>query len=448
MPNSFKKAITLTGGVSILTGIMVGSGIFFVGSLVLDTTNYSFGFALLAWLIGGLLTLSYALMYGELGSKYPRVGGYYAYLKKAYGPQVGFSAGFFNFVLASSGSVAVLALAFSEVTNNILLTVSAGEVGMTTLVQILLAGVMIVLLTTMNVFGVKLNTVFLKVIMVIKFIPIVTLIILGFTIGTQPLDLSFDMGGVGFFEGATLLGFAVIFTFWAYEGWTNLNTVAEEMQNPQKDLPKALLITMVGVTLLYVLYQASIMQSIDQATLQGTYESGFLFIGIPATMALVGEWGSYIIMGTIFVAILGALNASILSFSRVYFALADDFKALKPLATLHANYQTPVKALIISAVMALILLPFQIGDLISLVAFGGLVFNSLVFISIFINRRRDPEAEGYSVPFYPVLPALTIGITGLLLVAIFIQNPVFSTVGLAVIVLSLPVYYLINQLSQ
>ncbi len=444
MPN-FKKAITLTGGVSILTGIMVGSGIFFVGSLVLDTTNYSPGFALLAWVIGGLLTLSYALMYGELGSKYPRVGGYYAYLKKAYGPVVGFSAGFFNFALASSGSVAVLALAFSEVTNNILLTVSAGATSMSTLVQIILAGVMIVLLTTMNVFGVKLNTFFLKVIMVIKFIPILTLIVLGFTIGTVPLDLSFDMGGVGFFEGLTLLGFAVIFTFWAYEGWTNLNTVAEEMENPRRDLPKALLITLIGVTLLYVFYQASILQSIDQATLQGTYDSGFLFIGIPATLALVGDWGSYIIMGTIFIAILGALNASILSFSRVYFALADDFKALKPFATLDERYKTPVKALILSAVMALILLPFQISDLISLVAFGGLVFNSLVFISIFINRKRDPEAEGYSVPFYPVLPIVTIGITLLLLVAIFIQNPVFSLVGVGVIALSVPVYYLLNR---
>ena len=447
MSNQFKKAITLTGGVSILTGIMVGSGIFFVGSLVLDTTNYSYGFALLAWVIGGLLTLSYALMYGELGSKYPRVGGYYAYLKKAYGPVVGFSAGFFNFVLASSGSVAVLGLAFSEVTNNILLTVSEGSVSLSTPLQIGLAAVMIILLTTMNVFGVKLNTLFLKIIMVVKFIPIVTLIVLGFTLGTQPLDLSFDLGGVGFFEGLSLLGFAVIFTFWAYEGWTNLNTVAEEMENPHRDLPRALLITLVGVTLLYVFYQASILQSIDRATLQGTYDSGFLFIGIPATLALVGSWGSYIIMGTIFIAILGSLNASILSFSRVYFALADDFKALKPLATLNEKYQTPVKALILSAVMALILLPFQISDLISLVAFGGLVFNSLVFISIFINRKRDPEVEGYSVPFYPVLPAVTIGITLLLLVAIFIQNPIFSLVGVGVIALSVPVYYLLNQVK-
>ena len=447
MSNQFKKAITLTGGVSILTGIMVGSGIFFVGSLVLDTTNYSYGFALLAWVIGGLLTLSYALMYGELGSKYPRVGGYYAYLKKAYGPVVGFSAGFFNFVLASSGSVAVLGLAFSEVTNNILLTVSEGSVSLSTPLQIGLAAVMIILLTTMNVFGVKLNTLFLKIIMVVKFIPIVTLIVLGFTLGTQPLHLSFDLGGVGFFEGLSLLGFAVIFTFWAYEGWTNLNTVAEEMENPHRDLPRALLITLVGVTLLYVFYQASILQSIDQATLQGTYDSGFLFIGIPATLALVGSWGSYIIMGTIFIAILGSLNASILSFSRVYFALADDFKALKPLATLNEKYQTPVKALILSAVMALILLPFQISDLISLVAFGGLVFNSLVFISIFINRKRDPEVEGYSVPFYPVLPAVTIGITLLLLVAIFIQNPIFSLVGVGVIALSVPVYYLLNQVK-
>ena len=437
--SSFNKSIKVFGGVSLLTGIIVGSGIFFVGSLVLDVLNYSTGFALVAWLIGGLLTLSYAWMYAHVGAHNPKVGGYYAYLKDAYGPLVGFMAGFFNFVLASSGSIAVLALAFSEVSHNILMTAFGN--GLESWMQITLAAVMIVLLTGMNILGIKLNTTFLKVIMVVKFIPILALILIGFTIGSQPFQLSFDLGGVGFFEGLSLIGFAVIFTFWAYEGWTNLNAVTEEMENPARDLPKALTITIALVIAVYVLYQGSLFRALDPATIEGIVGSGFLFIGIPATMALVGDFGVYIVMGTIFIAILGALNATILSFSRVYFAVAKDYPSLKPLATLDEKRQTPVRALILTGLMALVLVFFRIADLISLVAFGGLVFNTLVFYSIF---KLQKEEGVFKTPLYPYLPAVSIGITLLLLVAIFIQNPVTSLIGVAVIGVSIPVYQLIK----
>ena len=437
--SSFNKSIRVFGGVSILTGIIVGSGIFFVGSLVLDVLNYSPGFALLAWLVGGLLTLSYAWMYAQLGAQHPEVGGYYAYLKLAYGPRVGFMAGFFNFVLASSGSVAVLALAFTEVTNNILYT--AFEIWLDTPVALALAAVMILLLTGMNMLGVKLNTTFLKVIMVIKFIPIIGLILLGLTIGTVPFNLSFSLGGVGFFEGLSLFGFAVIFTFWAYEGWTNLNTVTEEMENPKRDLPRALSLTIGLVIAVYVLYQASVLRALDTGTIEGIVGSGFLFIGIPATMALVGDIGVYIVMGTIFIAILGALNATILSFSRVYFAVAKDFPKLNVIATLDERRQTPVRALAVTALMALILLPFQISDLISLVAFGGLVFNTLIFISLFKLKKKE---DTFVTPLFPYLPMVSIGITLLLLVAIFVQNPLTSLIGVGVIAVAIPVYELIK----
>ena len=446
MKQSFNKSINVLGGISILTGIMVGSGIFFVGSIVLDTLNYSPGFALLAWLFGGILTLTYALMYAELGSKYPEVGGYYAYLKKAYGPVVGFMAGFFNFVLASSGSIAVLALAFSEVTNNLLFT--AFEVSLSMPVQIGLGALMVILFTGFNTLGIKLNTLFLKIIMVLKFVPIITLIILGLLLGTQSISLSFDLGGVGFFEGLSLFGFAVIFTFWAYEGWTNLNNVTEEMENPEKDLPKSLLITMILVTLLYVLYQSSILRVLDTGSINYIYTEVTSFIGIPATIELVGDIGFFMVAGTIFIAILGSLNASILSFSRVYFAVSKDYPVLSPLAKINEKTQTPVRALILTMVMALILLPFQISDLISLVAFGGLVFNTLIFVSIFIFRKKDPNREGYSVPLFPYLPYVSIGITLLLLVAIFIQNPIFSLIGTGVVVLAVPVYYLLKKVEQ
>jgi amino acid transporter len=125
----------------------------------------------------------------------------------------------------------------------------------------------------------------------------------------------------------------------------------------------------------------------------------------------------------------------------VYFAVAQDFPKLQPLATLDEHRQTPVKALLLSALMALVLVPFQIGDLISLVAFGGLVFNTLVFSSIF----KTPHEKGvFKTPFYPYLPVVSMGITVLLLVAIFIQSPLTSLIGLGVIALAIPVYHFIK----
>ena len=438
--------IGVFGGVSILTGIMVASGIFFVGSYVLEATNFSLPLALLAWLLGGLLTLSYGLMYAELGTKFPRSGGYYVYLKEAYGRPVAFASGFFNFVLASSGSIAVLALAFSEVLFNIVATASAGEILLSTAAQWAIAALMIVALTGLNLKGVRLNTRILKTLFVIKAIPISIIIVLGIFQGEQSFDWSLNLNGANVLGLLSGVAFAIIFTFWAYEGWTNLNSVAEEMKNPKRDLPKALAITILGVTALYVLYQFSVFRILSVAELEGIIGSGFVFIGIPATMTILNTLGQYIVMITIALGIFGALNASILTFPRVYYAMSQEEPALKTLGRVDEKSQTPIAAIVVSSVMALILLMFRISDLIALVAFGGLVFNSLVFVALFLFRRKNPTpSEGYSVPGYPYLPAVTIGITLILLVVIFFQNPLSSLVGTAVILLSYPLYWFINR---
>lgn len=440
------STIGVFGGVSILTGIMVASGIFFVGSYVLEATRFSLPLALLAWLLGGLLTLSYGLMYAELGTKFPRSGGYYVYLKEAYGRPVAFASGFFNFVLASSGSIAVLALAFSEVLFNIVATASGGDILLSSGAQWIIAAGMIIALTVLNLKGVRLNTRILKILFVIKAIPITIIILLGIFQGEQSFDWSLNLDGVnllGLFSG---VAFAVIFTFWAYEGWTNLNSVAEEMKNPQRDLPRALALTILGVTALYVLYQFSVFRILSVGELEAIIGSGFVFIGIPATMTLLNTLGQYIVMTTIALGIFGALNASILTFPRVYYAMSQEEAALKTLGRVDEKSQTPFAAILVSSVMALVLLLFRISDLIALVAFGGLVFNSLVFVALFLFRRKNPTPnEGYSVPGYPYVPALTIGITLILLVVIFFQNPTSSLIGSAVIIVSYPLYLVLNK---
>ncbi|MDY0317737.1 MAG: amino acid permease [Candidatus Izemoplasmatales bacterium] len=227
-----KRSIGLFGGISILTGIMVGSGIFFIGSYVLMRTNFSSGTSLLVWLIGGLITLLYGLIYAELGAMMPKAGGYYVYLRDAFGKPVGFLSGFVNFVLASSGSIAALAIAFSLILSNVLSLLFG--ITMSATIMTIISILMIVGLSVINFFGIKIGTLVQKAFLVIKIIPIFLIIILGLLLGTNSVSLSIDFGQMNFFDILTMIGYAVIATFWAYEGWTNLNSVAEEVKKTWK----------------------------------------------------------------------------------------------------------------------------------------------------------------------------------------------------------------------
>ncbi|MFP4479047.1 MAG: APC family permease [Candidatus Izemoplasmatales bacterium] len=443
-----KKEIGIFGGVSILSGIMVGSGIFFIGAHVLMRSGFSMGLALLIWLIGGLITLLYGLIYGELGAMLPEAGGYYVYLKKAYGKPLAFMSGFTNFTLLSSGSIAVLALAFSQITSNLLFNLFGFT--LTNFLQILLAAFLIAGLSVLNFFGIKIGTLVQKIFMIIKIIPIFLILILGLLMGTESIDWSMAMNGVSFWTLLSMIGFAVIATFWAYEGWTNLNSVASEVKNPGKTIPFSLIITILSVTGLYFLFNMSIFRVLSLEELRVMIvETDFYFIGIPAAMDLLGTFGLYLAMITMLISVFGALNGTIMTFPRVYYAMSKDNIFVDKFKKVHPVYQTPVNAIIGSGVMAILLLIFSLQDLISMVAFGALVFNTLIFISLFIFRKKMPyENRPYKVWGYPILPAFTILITLLLVVATFAEDVRSSLIGTGFVLLGLPVYYLFDYTKR
>ncbi len=439
-----KREINLFGGISILTGIIVGSGIFFVGSLVFIRTDYSVGWSLLAWLIGGIITLFYVLIYAELGTMMPRAGGYYVYLKEIYGKPLAFMSGFSNFILASSGSIAALALAFSLVLHNILSLILG--TGIPSFLQVLIAALMIVILSVFNFLNVKISTRLLKTLFFVKVFAILVVLFSGLILGTHRVDLSLSLGGNGLFSVLSMVGFAVIATFWAYEGWTNLNSVAGEIKNPGKNLPWALIISIASITLLYVLYNFSLFRVLSVSEIQDLLANDELYLGIPAAMQVMGSFGMYLVMGTILISILGALNATIMAFPRVYYAMSKDGLLFEKFQVLHPKYKTPTVAIMASSFVAIVLLVFGLDDLISLVAFAGLVFNTLIFIGLIILRRRQPQLNRpYKVWFYPILPAITIILTLLLLVALFVESITASLIGSAIVLATLPIYFIIEK---
>jgi len=445
--NSLDRSINLFGGVSILTGIMVGSGIFFIGSYVLMRTDYSSGLSLLVWLIGGLITLIYGLIYAELGAMMPKAGGYYVYLKEAFGKPVGFLSGFVNFVLASSGSIAALAIAFSLILSNVLAMLFG--LSISSVLMTIISVFMIVSLSVVNFFGIKIGALVQKAFLIIKVIPIFLIIVLGIILGTNSVSFAIDFNQMPFFDVLTMIGYAVIATFWAYEGWTNLNSVAGEVDKPGRNIPLSLIISIGSVTLLYVLYQFSTFRVLSLTELQTMIAAENIYTGIDAAFVLLGNFGMYLVMITMLLSVLGALNGSIIVFPRVYYAMSKDGVLFSHFKKIHPKYKTPFYAIIGSALMSIILLVFGLDDLISLIAFSGLLFNGLIFVSLFIFRKRYPDKERpYRVWAYPFLPAFAILITILLLVAVYVENIRSSLIGTGVLLIGLPIYYGIQYMKN
>jgi APA family basic amino acid/polyamine antiporter len=433
-----EKQINIVGGVSILAGIMIGSGIFFLGGQILERSQGSLWLSLIAWVIGGIITLFSGLSYAELGSLFPENGGYYIYLKEGYNKKVAFLSGFMNLVLSSSGSIALLAILFSQVMSNIFPELSS--------IVSIVAIAAIILLTVINYFGIKLGQLVQIIFMGAKLIPIVMIIVMGIIIGNQPIVSTSTLSELSFFEGIVAFGFAVVGTLWAYEGWTNLNAIAGQMKHAKKDLSKAMSIAVIGVMIIYVLFMFSLYRLVQYNDLLSAPNGWFIF---NAAYALFGNTGQLLIMISVAISVFGALNGSILVFPRVYQKMAKDHLLFKVFAKENKRYQTPVYTLILSAAMAIILiiLPFDVEALLTFVVFAGLIFNTLIFIALFKFRKTKPVLDypRYQVWGYPYIPGIAIFGMVLLFIVTLIESFIPSMIGVGVLFIGYVIIYFTNK---
>jgi APA family basic amino acid/polyamine antiporter len=433
-----QKTINVWSGISILAGIMIGSGIFFLGFQILDRSYQSLPLSILAWVVGGLITLFSGLSYAELGTLFTENGGYYVYLKEAYGKRMAFLSGFMNLILSSSGSIALLAILFGQIIANIF-------PGLSSLIS-LIAFLAILVLSLINFLGLKIGTLVQMIFMAAKLIPIVMIIIMGLLVGEQELVSTSLLDGKSFFQILVAFGFAVVGTLWAYEGWTNLNVLTGHMKNVKKDLPKALAIATIGVMAIYVLFIVSLYRVVAYTDLLSATYGWFIF---NAAYTLFGNAGQLIIMISVAISVFGALNGSILVFPRVYQKMAEDGLFFKSVAKNHPKYQTPHISLILSAVFASVLVAAEflipsisVESLLTFVVFAGLIFNTLIFISLFKFRKTHPVEQypRYQVWGYPVVPGLAILGLVMLLVATLVESLVPSLIGLGVLILGYMIF--------
>lgn len=430
-----KREIGLFGGISIIAGIMIGSGIFYIGAIVLQRSGMSLGLALLVWLIGGLVTLMSGICFAELGAMMPKAGGYYVYLREAYGERVAFMCGFANFTLSSSGSIAALAVAFAAALSSMS--------PIDPLWQKVIAVSAVILLSAINIRGVKFGSGVQNVFMVLKMLPIVLILVCGFLMGEQSPDLMEmpgEMPSLG--ELCSMVGFAVIATLWAYEGWTNLNCVAEEIRQPKRNLPLALIGSICGVALLYILFNWSIYRVLPYDTIVNMVEGRNYYLGTAAAETLFGSAGLWIVGSAMVLAIFNSLNGCVMVFPRIYYAMARDGALFKTLGYLHPVWKTPVYAQVASAVMAIILICSRsLSELTSLVAVVGMIFHGMTFFSVILLRKKYPTMERpYRVWLYPLTIFLVCAIMLGLIANTVLKDPVTAALGLIVPLIALVIY--------
>lgn len=431
-----KREIGLFGGISILAGIMIGSGIFYLGAIVLVRSGMSLGLSLLVWAAGGLVVLMSGLCYAELGAMMPRAGGSYVYLREAYGEGVAFMSGFSGFVLGSSGSIAALAVALPAA--------AASSFDLSPLEQKIIAVALILFLTGVNILGVKLSSRFQGVLLIIKMLPIIAIIVCGLIMGNETPNLAINPSGASFGEVIAMLAFGIVATLWAYEGWTNLNTVSEELKNPKRNLPLAIVLSIVGVMVIYIVFNLAVYKVLPAESIAALIASGDYYLGTAAAGKLFGSVGGLLVAAAMATAVLNSLNGCIMVFPRAYYAMAKDGAFFKSAAKLHPKYKTPVNALLFSCAVSIALVfTRSLTQLTSLVAFSGLIFNSMVFLSVILLRKKYPDLNRpYKVIGYPVMVIVIILIMLALLVNTLITDPFNSIVGLVVPAVGLAIYLL------
>lgn len=436
----FKKVIGLFGGISLVAGMTIGSGVYYLGSYVLERTDFSFGLALLCWVIGGLVSIMGGLCFAELGASRPVAGGMTVYLSEAYHPALGFVNGFSCFILTCSGSIASLAMAAVEGFR--------GTLGLNDLAVKVIAILIIVFFTALNLRGAKLGVAFQNFTMVARVVPLVLIILIGVFMGDQSVDMSLSMEGTraegnGISGMISLIGFATFASLWAYEGWTNLNTVGEEMKNPKRDLPLAIIISMFGITAIYTLFQFALYRVLPSDQIVSMIQGGDIYLGNAVAETLMGNAGKILILAGMTIGILGTVNGDVLVFPRTYYAMAKSGYFPKKFTEIDEKTGVPVPATLASSAIAIILVVFNsLQSLTDLLISLSALLNVLCIAAVLVYRKKYPNLERpYKVWGGSITVVITIVLYAVLLINNFIEAPMAAVAGLGIPALGMIVYF-------
>ncbi|MGE5419192.1 MAG: APC family permease, partial [Chloroflexota bacterium] len=364
------RELTLYGLIMVAIGSCIGSGIFVTPSQIAGLIP-SPVLILAVWALGGLITLTGALTFAELGSLFPQAGGIYVFLKEAYGGWLGFLYGWAYLIIITSGSIAVLALAFSYYLSFF--------IPMSDDMKIIISIAAIILLTVLNVLRAKFGEIFSVIFTGLKILGILIIVCAGIFFGSGEHSFS-NLSFSGSFNSAlSSFGVALTGVLFSYGGWQHASFLAGEAKNPSRNVPIAMITGAIIVILIYLLVNTSYMLLLPVGSI---ITSGRVAAEAVSTVL---PWGGLLVAGIIAISTFGTMGIYTLSAPRIYYAMAEDGLFFKGIARVHSVFRTPVNAIIAQSVWAVILLLFwgTFEDLITYTVSVEWIFFTLAAAGIF-----------------------------------------------------------------
>lgn len=431
-----QRKLTLYGLTMIAVGSCIGSGIFVTPYEIVRAVPHH-GYALLVWTLGGLIALTGALTFAELGGMFPQSGGVYVYIKEAFGELAGFLYGWVILLVINTGALAALGIALAEYMTYF---IPLGYWG-----KILLAIGVIAGLTAINVTGVGVSQAFANLFTGLKLAAIAGIILIGIFFYDEQntfIELSLSENVPDNLMGAVLLG--LIGVLWSFGGWHHASYLAGEAIDAPRTVPRAMVMGALIVTVTYVLVNFAYMLLLPLPAIAGTARVA------GDAVATVLPFGGQLVAIAIAVSIFGTIGIYTMSAPRIYFAMARDGIFFKSLAKVHPRFQTPAVAMIVQAAWAILLLLFwgTFSDLITYVTFMDIAFMTLAGVCVFVFRFRRPDAERpYQVAGYPWIPLIFVLVSGAFVINTLIQRPVQALAGLLFLGLGILVFFLYRRFS-
>jgi len=426
-----RQELSAYGLTMIVIGTLIGSGIYLTPSQIAGHLSSPYTI-LLVWCVGGVIALAGAFTFAELGSMFPKTGGVYVYLREAYGPLAGFLFGWISFTIVMTGIVAALAIACTNYLSFIFPLSSTAKS--------MVAVSLIVILTLINIFRVKVAEIFTNIFSGLKLISISFVILAGLIWGSadmfkQSVESTVTRGSS--LSVLSAFGLALIGVLWSYGGWQHVTYLSGEAKNPQRSVPVAIVVGVLVVIAVYMLTNVSYMHLL---TVQEIIQTDSVAADAISTLF---PFGGIVIAVIIILSVFATTFIYILTTPRIYFAMAQDGLFFKSMAKVHPKHHTPVNAIIIQSLwaMVIILVWGTFEAVITYVVFIGWTFIMLTATTVIIFRVKRPEApRPYKTIGYPLTPIVFILALFLFVVNTLIRNPFQAGVGLTLMLLGLPFY--------
>jgi len=469
----FNRSLSLLDSTLIVSGTMIGSGVFIVSADMARNLG-SAGWLLALWVLTGVLTVAAALSYGELAGMMPKAGGQYVYIQRSYNRLTGFVYGWTVFAVIQTGTIAAVAVAFTKYSavfmpalgpENVLVTLGPIKITLGSLYAI----ASVVLLTWLNSRGVQSGKLIQNVFTSAKLIALLGLIVVGIAVGLNSGLLTTNLrdaweASTTSADGTTLplTGLALVLAFgtsmvgslFSADSWNNVTFIAGEIKDPRRNIPLALFLGTLIVTTIYFLANVSYLSLLPltgSPTATDIIGRGIQFaeadrVATAAVSTLFGNIAVAFMAGLIMISTFGCNNGLILAGARLYYAMAKDGLFLKQASHLNEN-AVPARALWLQCIWASILcLSGKYGDLLDYCTFASLLFYIVTIGGLFRLRRKEPNAaRPYRAFGYPLVPAIYM-LAGLTICAILLYTKTFNTgMGLLIAGLGIPIYWLTTR---